>query len=138
MMGFTDTFVKRGWRAGQQMTRRGDYHVGLFDPKRSGSRGFHEGIFDEGFGGFSTLKRKRRPEMTSRGIHGDAFTGRRNHATSKPIVEAVSTQSGCFLYLVLVFFAEPKVHFESRFLYPPFCRKWRALLDVAFSCTLLI
>jgi len=61
--------------------------TGLFDPKRSGSRGFHEGIFDEGFGGFSTLKKrsqspaspvtmeKRRPEMTSRGIHGDAFTG---------------------------------------------------------------
>ena len=65
-----------------------DYHSGLFDPKRSGSRGFHEGIFDQGFGGFSTLKKrgkrtsaevnevKRRPEMTSRGIHGDAFTGR--------------------------------------------------------------
>jgi len=64
-----------------------DYHSGLFDPKRSGSRGFHEGIFDQGFGGFSTLKKrgkrtsaevnevKRRPEMTSRGIHGDAFTG---------------------------------------------------------------
>jgi len=59
--------------------------------KRSGARGFHEGIFDQGFGGFSTLKKrggsrleavraaasrlKRRPEMTSRGIHGDAFTG---------------------------------------------------------------
>jgi len=70
-----------------------EYHTGLFDPKRSGSRGFHEGIFDQGFGGFSTLKKrgkrseivsdpellrpfdKRRPEMTSRGIHGDAFTG---------------------------------------------------------------
>jgi len=53
-----------------------------YDPKRSGARGFHEGIFDEGFGGFSTLKKrsnalrsKRRPEMTSKGIHGDAFTG---------------------------------------------------------------
>ena len=62
----------------------GEHHSGLFDPKRSGSRGFHEGIFDEGFGGFSTLRKrgkrsdfqKRRPEMTSRGIHGDAFTGR--------------------------------------------------------------
>jgi len=43
--------------------------------KRGGARGFHEGIFDEGFGGFTPLKRKRRPEMTSRGIHGDAFTG---------------------------------------------------------------
>ena len=59
--------------------------------KRGGARGFHEGIFDQGFGGFSTLKKrggsrleavraaasrlKRRPEMTSRGIHGDAFTG---------------------------------------------------------------
>jgi len=61
----------------------GEHHSGLFDPKRSGSRGFHEGIFDEGFGGFSTLRKrgkrsdfqKRRPEMTSRGIHGDAFTG---------------------------------------------------------------
>merc|ERR1712213_208516 len=60
-----------------------EHHSGLFDPKRSGSRGFHEGIFDEGFGGFSTLRKrgkrsdfqKRRPEMTSRGIHGDAFTG---------------------------------------------------------------
>ena len=69
--------VKRAWRASQSLNR-GDYHSGLFDPKRSGSRGFHEGIFDEGFGGFSTLKRKRRPEMTSRGIHGDAFTGRRD------------------------------------------------------------
>jgi len=67
----------------------GDSQSGLFDPKRSGKNGFHEGIFDEGFGGFSTLKKrgkrseewkakmihKRRPEMTSRGIHGDAFTG---------------------------------------------------------------
>jgi hypothetical protein len=42
--------------------------------KRAGAKGFHEGIFDEGFGGFTTLK-KRRPEMTSRGVHGDAFTG---------------------------------------------------------------
>ena len=49
--------------------------TGLFDPKRSGSRGFHEGIFDEGFGGFSTLKKKRRPEMGKNGMHGDAFTG---------------------------------------------------------------
>ena len=64
----------------------GGYPLHDFDPKRSGSRGFHEGIFDEGFGGFSTLKKraqdhleglkfKRRPEMTSKGIHGDAFTG---------------------------------------------------------------
>jgi hypothetical protein len=57
---------------------------GYYDPKRSGSRGFHEGIFDYGFGGFSTVKKrgkrnsafaKRIPEMTSRGINGDAFTG---------------------------------------------------------------
>ena len=29
----------------------------------------------EGFGGFSTLKRKRRPMDGSRGMEGDAFTG---------------------------------------------------------------
>merc|ERR1712083_1067348 len=52
--------------------------TGLFDPKRSGSRGFHEGIFDEGFGGFSTLKKKRRPEMGKNGMHGDAFTAKRS------------------------------------------------------------
>ncbi|XP_040569049.1 uncharacterized protein [Lepeophtheirus salmonis] len=54
----------------------------FFDTKRSGARGFHEGIFDQGFGGFSPLRKragrlvidKRRPEMTSRGIHADAFT----------------------------------------------------------------
>jgi len=43
--------------------------------QKFGSRGFHEGIFDEGFGGFSTLKKKRRPEMGKNGMHGDAFTG---------------------------------------------------------------
>ena len=48
--------------------------------KRSGSRGFHEGIFDEGFGGFSTLKKrsqfgKWRPQMGKNGMYGDAFTG---------------------------------------------------------------
>ena len=57
---------------------------GSYDPKRSGSRGFHEGIFDYGFGGFSTVKKrgkrnsilvKRIPEMTSKGMNGDAFTG---------------------------------------------------------------
>jgi len=56
---------------------------GIFDPKRSGAQGFHEGIFDEGFGGFSTLRKrnlrnmavKRRPEMDPRGFDGDAFTG---------------------------------------------------------------
>ena len=72
----------------------GEHHSGLFDPKRSGSRGFHEGIFDEGFGGFSTLRKrgkrsdfqKRRPEMTSRGIHGDAFTGRCVQQISKNCV----------------------------------------------------
>ena len=40
-------------------------------------------IFDEGFGGFSTLRKrnlrnmavKRRPEMDPRGFDGDAFTG---------------------------------------------------------------
>jgi len=56
---------------------------GIFDPKRSGAKGFHEGIFDDGFGGFSTLKKrnllnmahKRRPEMDPRGFDGDAFTG---------------------------------------------------------------
>jgi len=57
-----------------------DGGAGIFDPKRSGAKGFHEGIFDDGFGGFSTFKKrnmavKRRPEMDSRGIHGDAFTG---------------------------------------------------------------
>ena len=84
-----------------------DIYAGIFDPKRSGSKGFHEGIFDDGFGGFSTLRKrsgskgfhegifddgfggfetyrkrnlrnlaaKRRPEMDSRGIDGDAFTG---------------------------------------------------------------
>ena len=78
----------------------GDSQSGLFDPKRSGKNGFHEGIFDEGFGGFSTLKKrgkrseewknklaKRRPEMTSRGIHGDAFTGQiiwKSHAQCSP------------------------------------------------------
>ena len=46
-----------------------------FGSKRAGAKGFHEGIFDEGFGGFTTYKRKRAPEMTSRGMHGDAFTG---------------------------------------------------------------
>jgi len=53
-----------------------------FDPKRSGAKGFHEGIFDDGFGGFSTFKRslrnmavKRRPEADARGFDGDAFTG---------------------------------------------------------------
>lgn len=70
---------------------------GSFDPKRSGSRGFHEGIFDHGFGGFSTVKKrgkrnsganfvaKRIPEMTSRGIgiDGDAFTG--SHTTSHDV-----------------------------------------------------
>jgi hypothetical protein len=70
--------VKRSWPGYGER----DQYAGLFDPKRSGgARGFHEGIFDQGFGGFSTLKKraemaKRRPEMTSRGIHGDAFTGR--------------------------------------------------------------
>ena len=57
--------------------------TGIFDPKRSGAQGFHEGIFDEGFGGFSTLRKrnlrnmavKRRPEMDPRGFDGDAFTG---------------------------------------------------------------
>ena len=52
--------------------------------KRAGAKGFHEGIFDQGFGGFTPLKKrspssaveKRRPEMTSRGIHGDAFTSK--------------------------------------------------------------
>ena len=79
-----------------KLARTNNYHVKMnlglvvgdggnifgYDPKRSGARGFHEGIFDEGFGGFSTLKKrnnalrsKRRPEMTSKGIHGDAFTG---------------------------------------------------------------
>jgi len=56
---------------------------GIFDPKRSGAKGFHEGIFDDGFGGFSTLRKrnllnmahKRRPEMDPRGFDGDAFTG---------------------------------------------------------------
>ena len=55
----------------------------MFGPKRSGAKGFHEGIFDDDFGGFSTLKKrdwrymavKRRPEMDSRGMDGDAFTG---------------------------------------------------------------
>jgi hypothetical protein len=36
----------------------------------------------QGFGGFSTLKKKRRPEMNSRGMHGDAFTGQRNVAAA--------------------------------------------------------
>ena len=52
----------------------------MFDPKRSGAKGFHEGIFDDGFGGFSTFKKrnlavKRGPEMNQRGFDGDAFTG---------------------------------------------------------------
>ena len=81
--------MKRFWFGGETS--------GLFDPKRSGKNGFHEGIFDEGFGGFSTLKKrgkrsemdqwrskmKRRPEMTSRGIHGDAFTGQITIKVSK-------------------------------------------------------
>ena len=58
-------------------------YIGIFDPKRSGAKGFHEGIFDDGFGGFSTLRKrnlrnmahKRRPEMDPRGFDGDAFTG---------------------------------------------------------------
>ena len=58
-------------------------NIGIFDPKRSGAKGFHEGIFDDGFGGFSTLRKrnllnmahKRRPEMDPRGFDGDAFTG---------------------------------------------------------------
>ena len=58
-------------------------YTGIFDPKRSGAKGFHEGIFDDGFGGFSTLRKrnlrnlavKRRPEMDPRGFDGDAFTG---------------------------------------------------------------
>ena len=63
-------------------------NLAIFDPKRSGARGFHEGIFDDGFGSFATYKKrnmlfnsngqrvmKRRPEMDSKGIHGDAFTG---------------------------------------------------------------
>ena len=75
-----------------------DHHIGyLYDPKRSGSKGFHEGVFDQGFGGFTTMKKrgkrqsrsskllmaaKRQPEMTSRGIHGDAFTGDAGHAVT--------------------------------------------------------
>ena len=72
--------VWKDWFSGLLSLSEGG--VGMFgSPKRSGARGFHEGIFDQGFGGFSTLKKragpvqKRRPEMTSRGIHGDAFTG---------------------------------------------------------------
>jgi len=66
----------------------GGADAAIFDPKRSGARGFHEGIFDDGFGSFATYKKrnmlfnsngqrvmKRRPEMDSKGIHGDAFTG---------------------------------------------------------------
>ena len=50
------------------------YQTEVMGSKRAGARGFHEGIFDEGFGGFTTLK-KRRPEMNSKGMHSDAFTG---------------------------------------------------------------
>ena len=61
--------------------------------KRAGAKGFHEGIFDQGFGGFTPLKKraagggvmeKRRPEMTSRGIHGDAFTSKTDGRMDKP------------------------------------------------------
>lgn len=68
---------------GPAAVRALDGGQGIFDPKRSGAKGFHEGIFDDGFGGFSTLKKrnvrnmavKRRPEMDPRGFDGDAFTG---------------------------------------------------------------
>jgi len=50
--------------------------IAFRDPKRTGARGFDEGIFDHGFGGFSTVKRNTKPEMTARGYNGDAFTGR--------------------------------------------------------------
>ena len=92
----------------------GDSQSGLFDPKRSGKNGFHEGIFDEGFGGFSTLKKrgkrsemdqwrskmKRRPEMTSRGIHGDAFTGQ---TSTLQTISNYSTVLVREMYLKLVF-----------------------------------
>jgi len=60
----------------EQPDRHEVFKRGIFDSsKRGGARGFHEGIFDEGFGGFSTLKRKRMPNGGSRGLEGDAFTG---------------------------------------------------------------
>jgi len=60
----------------QPADRHEVFKRGIFDSsKRGGARGFHEGIFDEGFGGFSTLKRKRMPNGGSRGLEGDAFTG---------------------------------------------------------------
>ena len=37
-------------------------------------RGLNGDIFDQGFGSFSVTK--RRPEMSARGLNGDAFTGR--------------------------------------------------------------
>ena len=63
-------------------------------PKRSGSRGFHEGIFDYGFGGFSTVKRI--PEMTSRGMNGDAFTG----SCPVPVSVPVPVSETCLEHLL--------------------------------------
>ena len=67
-----EKFETQGWRGAGDVS-------GLFEGKRAGAKGFHEGIFDQGFGGFSTLKRKRKPEMNSRGMHSDAFTGLGGH-----------------------------------------------------------
>ncbi len=98
---------------------------GSFDPKRSGSRGFHEGIFDYGFGGFSTVKKrgkrnsanfvaKRIPEMTSRGIgiDGDAFTG--SHDVIKTQTSTTSTKKACrrkqlFFFTFLLIFRLQRV-----------------------------
>ncbi|CAB4064471.1 unnamed protein product [Lepeophtheirus salmonis] len=73
----------------------------FFDTKRSGARGFHEGIFDQGFGGFSPLRKragrlvidKRRPEMTSRGIHADAFTSIDPYSVSKVSSSSLNDES---------------------------------------------
>ena len=52
-----------------------DKRVGTFS-----RLGNNANAFDEGFGRFSVVKRmdrmRRRPEMNSRGMNGDAFTGR--------------------------------------------------------------
>ena len=89
-------------------------------PKRSGSRGFHEGIFDYGFGGFSTVKRI--PEMTSRGMNGDAFTG----SCPVPVSVPVPVSETCLEHLLCPVQSSldcPFVHPKKNLLTSIFCTK---------------
>ena len=89
-------------------------------PKRSGSRGFHEGIFDYWFGGFSTVKRI--PEMTSRGMNGDAFTG----SCPVPVSVPVPVSETCLEHLLCPVQSSldcPFVHPKKNLLTSIFCTK---------------